>query len=118
MHTDPIVIATNAFLDKQAGKENAHQARVDQLHAELSGALKFDPSRPVSAPGWGTNNATAAEIVADSFAGRDDTSLAELLALVGQVAQAGGPLGDKAAAWIDARADAFAAFYADFVEVA
>jgi hypothetical protein len=118
MQADPIVIATNAYLDRQAAKEEAHQARFDQLFTELQTALLTDPSRPVSAPGWGTNNATAVEIVNDTFAGRDDTSLVELLALVGRVAQAGGPLGAQAAAWIDARALAFADFYADFVEEA
>lgn len=104
------------------GRHHARQDRRDALCAgayatlrdELIDALLHDPARVVQTPGFGRQQTTAADVIADSFAARSgEQSLRELLRIVGLCAQtaADNELRLRASAWIAQRAAEHAEFH-------
>ena len=89
------------------------QTPYESLYNELADALLAGkPEALISTPGYSQPEHRAEYIVSDNFAGQDDTSLADLLRIVAQVA-AGKPAQAAAQAWIDGQAAKHAAFHVD-----
>ena len=89
------------------------QTPYESLYNELAEALLAGkPEALISTPGYSQPEHRAEYIVSDNFAGQDDTSLADLLRIVAQVA-AGKPAQAAALTWIAGRAEKHAKFHAD-----